>query len=66
MTIEFFTGSFIKQWPNWTGEIPQKGDIVVLHFGDKNETTEIYAVRKRLIDETRPDKISIELERIDK
>lgn len=37
MTIEFRdkNGDYIKQWPNWNGEIPQKGDTVVLHFGDE-------------------------------
>ena len=36
MYIEFRhrEGGYIKQWPNWTGEIPMVGDIVVIHYGD--------------------------------
>ena len=25
---------YLKSWPNWSGEIPQIGDVVILHFGD--------------------------------
>jgi len=64
--INFYSGGYIKAWPNWTGPIPQKGDIVLLHFGDNNEREERYVVDHRVIDGTRPDKISIVLEWIDK
>lgn len=66
MTLEFFSGHRIKQWPNWSGEIPQKGDTVILHFGDYNEEEQWYVVSKRIIDGTRPDKVLIELEWIDR
>ena len=66
MTIEFFSGFRIKQWPNWSGEIPQKDDIVILHFGDNNEEERRYIVQRRMIDGTRPDKVYVELEFIDR
>lgn len=51
MTIEFIDleGNFIKQWPNWNGEVPQKSDAVLLHFGDNNEEEVPYCVHKRII-----------------
>ena len=66
MTLEFFSGHRIKQWPNWSGEIPQQGDKVILHFGDYNEEEQVYVVQRRIIDGTRPDKVYIELEWIDR
>ena len=64
MTIEFRdrNGNYIKQWPNWSGEIPQKGDTVVLHFGDENEESEEYDVLYRKISGTEPDKVVVILE----
>ena len=50
---------YIKQWPNWESEIPQKRDIVILHFGDNNEEAEEYVVLKRIIDGTNSHKIII-------
>lgn len=50
---------YLKDWPNWTGEIPQKGDIVKLHFGDYNEKEKVYRVLHRVIDGRYSDKIDI-------
>lgn len=64
MTIEFRdkNGNYIKQWPNWSGEIPQKGDTVVLHFGDENEERKEYDVLYRKISGTKPDKVVVIME----
>lgn len=64
MTIEFRdkNGDYIKQWPNWNGEIPQKGDTVVLHFGDENEERKGYGVLYRIISGTEPDKVVVIME----
>lgn len=61
MTIEFIdkNGNYIKQWPNWSGEIPQKGDTVILHFGDENEERKEYDVLYRIISGTKPDKVVV-------
>lgn len=66
MTIEFRSGHYIKQWPNWTGEIPQKDDVVLLHFGDYNEEEQKYVVLYRIISETEPNKVVVEVELIDR
>lgn len=50
---------YLKDWPNWTGEIPQKGDIVKLHFGDRIKTEIEYRVLCRVIDDRYQDKIDI-------
>lgn len=64
MTIEFRdkNGNYIKQWPNWSGEIPQRGDTVVLHFGDENEERKEYDVLYRKISGTEPDKVVVIME----
>lgn len=54
---------YIKQWPNWTGVIPVKGDTVILHFGDNNENIEYHEVIDRIISGTEPDKIIIYTEK---
>lgn len=62
MTIEFIDldGNYIKQWPNWNPSlIPQNGDWVILHYGDKNETKVAYKVNNRVIDGTNPDKVVV-------
>ena len=62
MTIEFIDldGNYIKQWPNWNPSlIPQKGDYVILHYGDHNETIVPYTVFNRVIDGTVPDKVVV-------
>ena len=61
MTIEFIIGHRLKQWPNWSGEIPQRGDDVLLHFGDYNEDERKYTVEKRIISGTEPDKVILEV-----
>lgn len=55
---------YLKSWPNWSGEIPQKGDIVVLHFGDNNEIELCYIVDCRVIDGTKADTVRINVTRI--
>ena len=49
----------MKSWPNWTGVLPAKEDVVALHWGDNNEEDQYYIVCLRLIDGTRPDYINI-------
>lgn len=59
-TLTFYErDKFIKLWPNWTGEIPQGGDTVILHFGDDNEEAVEYYVAERVIDGTKPNVIRI-------
>ena len=58
------TGKFIKQWPNWTGEVPAVGDMVLLHFGDVNEEECENIVKLRVIDGTRPEYVKIFIEEI--
>ena len=53
------TGKLIRNWPNWSGEVPAVGDMVLIHFGDNNEEERRYVVRQRVIDATRPDYIKI-------
>lgn len=50
---------YLKDLPNWTGEIPQSGDIVLLHFGDDNEHGFRYRVIGRIIDGRKPDDIDV-------
>ena len=50
---------YLKSWPNWSGEIPQAGDFVVLHFGDNNEEECVYRVDCRVINGTLPNKVRI-------
>jgi len=59
MYLEFrdTEGKYIKQWPNWIGVVPQKDDIVLLHYGDYNEREEQYLVKARIIDGTKHDKV---------
>lgn len=49
----------IKNWPNWTGEIPYLGDVVIMHFGDYNEEIVRCTVMHRYIDGTKPDWVGI-------
>lgn len=64
MILEFRDreGNYIKQWPNWSGEIPQKEDTVVLHFGDNNEELVGTHVLYRIISGTEPDRIIVILD----
>ena len=50
---------YLKSWPNWSGEIPQKDDIVVFHFGDNNEQELCYIVDRRVIDGTKANTVRI-------
>ena len=56
------TSEFIKDWPNWTGEVPAVNDVVVLHFGDNHEEERLYIVNLRVIDGLKPDHIKIYIE----
>ena len=51
--------NYLKDWVNWTGEIPLRGDVVLMHFGDYNEHEEKYRVMSRVIDGTSPDDINV-------
>jgi hypothetical protein len=53
-----------KDWPNWTGVVPQVGDTVLLHFGDYNEECVPCNVVKRYIDGTNPDVVTCLIENI--
>lgn len=48
----------LKYWPNWTGVVPQVGDMVLLHFGDYNEECVPCKVVQRYIDGTNPDVVT--------
>lgn len=50
---------FLKTWYNWKGEIPQKDDIVVLHWGNNSEESEPWKVICRQISGTKPKEIKI-------
>ena len=65
MTIEFWTRCHRKQF-NWTGEIPQKGDMVILHLSSNDNKPERYIVQRRIFNDMTPERVSIELEWIDK
>ena len=43
-----------KDWPNWSGVVPNVGDTVLLHFGDDNEECVPCKVVQRYIDGTKP------------
>ena len=67
MTIRFIeaqsgTQGVKKDWPNWTGVVPQVGDTVLLHFGDYNEECVPCNVVKRYIDGTNPDVVTYLIE----
>ena len=40
---------FLKSWWNWTGVIPQKDDIVLLHWGNNSEEEDAWKVIGRSI-----------------
>lgn len=66
MTIEFrdTNGGYIKQWSNWDEGIPQKDDIVLLHYGDYGETEVKYIVKQRIISGTNYGKIVLLVEKL--
>lgn len=57
---------FIRDWVNWTGEVPDKGDVVLIHFGDYNEEEFMYRVVNRVFNGLRPYRIDIIVEEIKK
>ena len=57
---------YIRSWVNWTGEVPEKGDVVLLHFGDYNEEELMYRVVNRVFNGLRPERIDIIVEEIEK
>ena len=46
-------------WHNWSGVVPEKGDVVLLHFGDDNEQEERFVVCGRAISGTEPNKVVV-------
>lgn len=66
MTIEFQDrdNEYIKQWPNWDGPIPMKGDYVLLHFGDNNEEEAQYIVLGRSISGLESDKLYLQIGKV--
>lgn len=41
---------YLRDWVNWSGEVPNRGDIVLIHFGDNNEKEYKYRVVGRVFD----------------
>ena len=64
--LELGKKKFIRSWVNWTGEVPEKGDVVIIHFGDYNEEEFMYRVVFRVFNGLRPDYIGIIVEKIEK
>ena len=50
---------YIKDLPNWTGEVPQQGDFVKLHFGDNREEEYVFRVLYRAIDGRKPNDVDV-------
>ena len=50
---------YLRDWVNWTGEVPNMGDIVLIHFGDDNEEEYKYRVVGRIIDGRKPADVDI-------
>jgi len=64
--LEFGEKKYIRNWVNWTGEVPGKGDVVLIHFGDYNEEEFMYRVVNRVFNGLRPERIDIIVEKIEK
>ena len=64
--LEHGEKKYIRAWVNWTGEVPDKGDVVLIHFGDYNEAEFMYRVVFRVFNGLRPDYIGIIVEKIEK
>ena len=47
---EFGEKTYLRDWVNWTGEVPMIGDCVLIHFGDDNEKEYKYRVVGRVFD----------------
>ena len=64
--LELGGKKYIRDWVNWTGGVPDKGDVVRIHFGDHNEEEFIYLVVYREFNGLHPDDIDIIVEEIEK
>ena len=64
--LEHGEKKFSRDWVNWTGEVPDKGDVVLIHFGDYNEEEFMYRVVNRVFNGLRPERIDIIVEEIEK
>lgn len=54
---------YVKQWPNVpTSLVPQKGDVIKVHFGDFGENVNEYIVLYRIIDGDEMGKIIVVVE----
>ena len=62
ITLEIldYNKNFVKQWP-WEDRkpIPNKGDTILIHFGDDNDEEYRVNVLHREFDATRPDVVRI-------
>ena len=54
---------FLKTWWDWAGPIPQKDDVVVLHWGDNSEETDPWIVAGRIISGTNEKTLNIILKK---
>ncbi len=55
-----YNGKYVKQWPWVTNmPIPNKGDTMLIHFGDENEEEYRVNVLRREFDGTRPNVVRI-------
>lgn len=63
ITVEIYAINprrYIKQWPNVpVALVPQKGDRIVVHFGDDDEEEFVYEVKYRQIDGLNMNKITV-------
>lgn len=50
---------YLRDWVNWSGEVPSKDDVVILHFGDDNENEQRYKVLYRVFDGRKSEHIDI-------
>jgi hypothetical protein len=50
---------YLKDWVNWTGEVPNKGDIVLIHFGYNHEEEYVFRVLYRIIDGRNPKDVDV-------
>ena len=55
---------YLKSWFGWKGVVPQKDDIVILHWGDKAEEAEAWKVVMREISGTKPNDVRIFVSRV--
>lgn len=57
--VECNERKYLKDWVNWSGEVPNRGDIVLIHFGDDNEKEYKYRVVGRIIDGRKPNDVDV-------